>query len=47
MRKAYTGSSLTCLTGEFGVDTDDKNGTGLFIAFREKVVKVVVRGIKL
>lgn len=47
MGKKYTSAVLACLSGEFGVESDDKHKTGLSVAFRERVVDVIGIGMAL
>ncbi|CZR43681.1 uncharacterized protein FPRO_07402 [Fusarium proliferatum ET1] len=47
MGKAYTSAVLACLSGRFGVESDDEHKTGLSVAFREKVVDAIGIGMAL
>ncbi|KAG5747908.1 hypothetical protein H9Q69_009900 [Fusarium xylarioides] len=47
MGKMYTSAVLVCLSGGFGVESDDEHKTGLSVAFREKVVDAIKVGMAL
>jgi len=47
MGESYTNVILACLNTDFGVEVDDKNETNLSLAFGEKVVDVIERGLTL
>ncbi|KAI9734821.1 MAG: hypothetical protein M1834_001899 [Cirrosporium novae-zelandiae] len=47
MGRAYSDAVSLCLTGKFGVDNDDDQKTILSLVFREKVIEVMAKGLKL